>query len=193
MQHINLVDGRLLPPLRVLSGMRLATLALAGAMLVFGHWGFERLALARAMAAANAAEAPDANASTADGTDGLADLRERVAQREALRDLLAADHLPKQPELLLRAVIDALPPTLWLTEIDIARERAVRIGGGALDVGALDPFTERLAQVALLRGVPIHTLRLEPAEAQGAAQEAPPLRSWRFVLASGSAAAQGER
>jgi hypothetical protein len=50
-----------------------------------------------------------------------------------------------------------------------------------------------LAQVALLRGVPINTLRLEPAETQGKVQEQKnALRSWRFTLASG-AATQGEQ
>jgi hypothetical protein len=193
MQNINLVDARLLPPLRLVSGLRLATLAFAGALLVFGHWGFERLALARAMAAANAVDSNDANATNTDGNDGLAELRERVAQREALRDLLAADQLPQQPAVLLRAVIEALPPTLWLTEVDIARERTLRISGGVLNVAVLDPFTERLAQVALLRGVPINTVRLEPADAQGAAQETRVPRSWRFMLASGSAAAEGAK
>jgi hypothetical protein len=193
MQNINLVEARLLPPLRVVSGLRLATLVLAGALLVFGHWGFERLALARSMAAANAADSTDSNTTNTDGNDGLADLRERVAQREALRDLLAADQLPQQPAVLLLAVIEALPATLWLTEIDIARERTLRISGGALAVSALDPFTERLAQVALLRGVPINTVRLEPADTQGEAQEARAPRSWRFTLASGSAAAEGAK
>lgn len=192
MQHINLVDARLLPPRRLVSGQRLATLALTGALLVIGHWGFERLALSRAMAAAHAGAAPDADTPAADSNDGLDALRERVAQRAALRDLLAADGLPTQPALLLRAVIDALPPTVWLTEVEIARERALRISGGSLDVSALDPLAERLAQVAPLRGVPIHTLRLEPADTQGEAQEHAP-RSWRFVLGSGSASMQVER
>jgi Tfp pilus assembly protein PilN len=194
MQDINLVEARLLPPLRVVSGLRLATMAVAGALLVLGHWGFERFALARAMAAANATEAPDTSASNAGGNDGLGELRERVAQREALRDLLAADHLPQHPAVLLRAVVEALPGSVWLTEIDIARERALRISGGALDVAALDPFTERLAQVALLRGVPISTLRLEPSQAEGEARERQhALRSWQFTLASGAAAVPGER
>lgn len=188
MQHINLVEARLLPPLRLLSGLRLATLIAAGALLVFGHWGFERVALSRALAMDSTAEQADTNHRSVAAKDGLADLRERVAQREALRDLLAADHLPQQPAALLRSVIDALPQTLWLTEVEVARERALRIAGGALDAAALNSFAAALAQVPSLRGMPVHTVRLEPAGKDG---DAP--AGWRFVLASGSVATQAER
>lgn len=176
MQQINLIDPRLLPPQRLLSGQRIASLALAGLLLVCGHWGIERAALARAMAAS--APEPTVGAPAADSERALDELRERVAKREALRDLLASDRLPPDPAALLRALFDALPPTIWLTEVEVARERSVRIAGGALEVGALDPFAARLASIAALRGIPIHTLRLEPA-AEGAG-----LRSWHFVLAS---------
>jgi hypothetical protein len=189
MQQINLVDASLLPPLRLASGQRLAALCLAGAALVCGHWAIERAALARALAATGAEEPTDA-APAADAGDGLNELRERVAQRQALRDLLASDHLPNNPAALLRAVFDAMPPTLWLTEVDVARERTLRISGGALDVNALDRFAERLATIAALRGVPIHTLRLEPAEKPADAAEPAP-RSWTFTLASRPAGSAG--
>jgi hypothetical protein len=181
MQNINLVETRLLPPVQAVSGVRIASLSLVGALGVCGHWGVERAALARAMAAANGAESAEA-APAVDVETGLTELRERVAQREALRDLLATDQLPRDPAALLRAVFDALPPTLWLTEVELARERTLRISGGTLDVAALNPFAERLAAIAALRGVPIQTLRLEPAEANGDAAEAGP-RSWNFVVA----------
>jgi Tfp pilus assembly protein PilN len=118
----------------------------------------------------------------------LADLRERVAQREALRDLLAADQLPQEPAALLRSVIDALPQTLWLTEVEVARERALRIAGGALDAAALNNFATALAQVPALRGVPVHTVRLEPA-----AKDSDAPGGWRFVLSSTSATTLAEK
>jgi hypothetical protein len=189
MQQINLLDASLLPPLRLVSGGRLATLCLAGAALVCGHWAIERASLARALAATGT-EATTEPEPVANTGDGLNELRERVAQREALRDLLASDHLPNNPAALLRAVFDAMPPTLWLTEVDVARERTLRISGGALEVSALDPFAERLAAIAALRGVPIHTLRLQPAEAQADAAEPAP-RSWTFTLASRPAGSAG--
>jgi hypothetical protein len=189
MQQINLVDAGLLPPLRLISGARLAALCLAGAALVGGHWAVERAALARSLAAAGANETVDA-APDNQGNDGLNELRERVAQRSALRDLLEADHLPHNTAALLRAVFDALPPSLWLTDVELARERALRISGGTLDVGALDAFAHRLSAIAALRGVPIHTLRLEPADAQDETSE-PRARRWNFVLASRPAGSAG--
>lgn len=200
MQQINLIEARLLPPPRMVSGARLAGLTIAGALAVLGHWSYERIALARALAAVPGADAA-AQAAAPDTTEGvaaetsdeLAVRREQVAQREALRNLLAAEPLPEHPAALLQAVVAALPPTLWLTELELARERSLRIAGGALDAAALDQFAARLGRVDSLRGMPVATVRLEPI-APGAAAEgdetAPRTRTghgWRFVLASRSA------
>lgn len=192
MQHLNLIEARLLPPLRVVSGARLAGMVLAGAAIVLAHWGIERVALARALATATATEAADGSASAEPGSDDtLAPLRERVAQRQALRDLLAADALPREPASLLQAVIDALPPTLWLTEIELARERALRIAGGALDAAAFDEFAARLNRVPPLRGAPVRTVRLEPGEREANDEAGAALPAhWRFVLVTGGSGAQ---
>ena len=189
MQHINLIDPSLLPPQHVVSGSRLLSVALVGALLVFAHWSIERLALARALATAPT-ESTDGATPTNKANEDLAQLREQLAQREALRDLLASDHLPQQPAALLGAVVDALPPTLWLTDVELARDRALRIGGGALDTAALDRFAAALANVADLRGVPVHTVRLEPMERNG---QPHPSAGWRFMLANSAASTAGER
>ncbi|KAB2872469.1 MAG: hypothetical protein F9K36_12545, partial [Burkholderiaceae bacterium] len=57
MQQINLIEARLLPPPRMVSGARLAGLTIAGALAVLGHWSYERIALARALAAVPGADA----------------------------------------------------------------------------------------------------------------------------------------
>jgi hypothetical protein len=193
MQQINLIEARLLPPLRLLSGARLAAALLIGVASVLGHGLSERLALQRALAAAVTAESADtAQPAGVDDAASLAPLRARLAQRQALRDLLAAEPMPQDPARVLQTVIDALPPALWLSEVEVAPERTLRIAGGVLEPAAFDEFAQRLSRAAALRGSPVRSLRLEPGErADGAAEAVLPVH-WRFVLATGDTATQEE-
>jgi Tfp pilus assembly protein PilN len=191
MQHINLLDPRLLPVRHLLSGRRLATLAALGLVLAGTHLAIEQRRLSAAMAAAGlTAEPVDA----VDETQPDASLSARIVQRQALLDMLSkADELPRNSADTLRSVIAALPETVWLTEVDMVGRDGVRIAGGAIDPPSLRTFADRLSRIEPLRGVPIETLRLDPDVADDAEAVAAPPRL-RFVLASAShTAAEGTR
>ena len=194
MQHINLVDPSLLPPLRLLSGHRLLGLLALAVCAVAVHGGIERQRLAQAMALANAAapaasDAPQA-ATAAAATDASADLPTRIAQRQLLLQAMSGPAtLTRDAADVLQRVMGAVPDTLWLTELDLQGARGLRIAGGTLDPAALGVFAARLALTPALRGLPIETLRLsfeagdaEPGEGREDAPVATPHH--RFVLAN---------
>jgi hypothetical protein len=192
MQQINLVDPRLLPPQRTLSGATLVALVATATLAVTTHYLVERQWMTRLVAAAApstaTAAAPDANAGTPDATAALA---RQIAQREALRDLMVSRAEPPQDSAsLIQDLVAALPETLWLTEIDIAGARALRISGGALEPAALITFADRLARIPALHSLPIETVRLEPLpDERGDAGQPPARPAHRFVLASAAAPA----
>ena len=182
MQELNLIDPRLLPRRHLLSGARVLAVAVAGLLLAAVHYGVERQRLQDAMLAAGMTPQPEDATPPAD--DGDAEMQARIAQRQALHDMLSkADRLPRDSASTLRAVIQALPETIWLTEVDMVGAQGVRIAGGATDPVALRGFAERLAQVDVLRGMPIETLRVEP-EAVDDGGEGARRPAHRFVLAS---------
>jgi hypothetical protein len=192
MQHINLVDPSLLPPLRLLSGHRLLGLLALAACAVTVHGGIERQRLAQAMAQANAAApaASDSPQTAPAATSASADLQHRIAQRQLLLQAMSGPAvLTRDAADALQRVMGAVPDSLWLTELDLHGARGLRIAGGALDPAALGVFAERLALAPALRGLPIETLRLsyeagaaEPGEGHESAAVTPPHH--RFVLAN---------
>lgn len=196
MQQFNLIDPRLLPPPLILSGVRLAAVALLVVVALAVHTGQERQRLSRtlAQASAPAAGAGDAPAEGGEGAApeaGEAALQATIRQRRALRDLIAkADDRPADGASMMRSVIAALPPTVWLTEIDLRGRQGLRIAGGTLDPVSLRSLAERLSQIDALRGVAVETLRIEPSEEEAAGDSGlPPTHS--FVLASAAYLAAG--
>lgn len=195
MQHLNLVDERLLPPRPRPSGaVLLAGFGIAMTLVVL-HGAFERHRLAAAIAAAPEPAAEDIATPTPSQT--LLALQQRVAQRRALLDTLeTAQALPREPADTLEGVLAAVPDAAWLTEVDLQGARGLRIAGGVLEPAALLPLSRRLSQLPTLRGVPIGTLRLtrDAGSDAGAGDDAPPpLPSHRFVLASQDASEEGVR
>lgn len=197
MQHINLVDERLLPPRPRPSGAVLLGGFAAALCAVAVHGAIERQRLAAAIAGA-----PDTSAeevAPAAPSDALVALQQRVAQRRALLDALeAAQPLPRAPAEAIQGVLAAVPDTAWLTEVDLHGARGLRIAGGVLEPAALVPLARRLAQLPTLAGVPIGTVRLtyDPGtDAADAADEAAPARvpSHRFVLANLDSGSEGAR
>jgi|CXWL01.1.fsa_nt_gi hypothetical protein len=186
-QQINLIDAALLPAQQRLTPIALlATLGTAAALLV-AHFGWEQMALARALAVATA-NAPVAVEATP-GAEPDSAPADRQARREALRDLLRRQvAVPEGSALLLGEIIRALPDALWLTELEIGTQRSLRISGGAADTAGFGQFTARLTLIPALQGLPITTLRLEPRPLEGGAADAAPLPPAQlFVLASGPA------
>lgn len=182
MQELNLIDPRLLPRQHLLSGARVLAVAAVGLTFAAVHYGVERQRLQDAMHAAGMTPQVEAAATPAD--DGDAAMQARIAQRQALLEMLSkADRLPRDSASTLRAVIQSLPETIWLTEVDVVGTQGVRIAGGATDPAALRGFADRLAHVESLRGMPIETLRVEP-EGGDDTGEGARRAAHRFVLAS---------
>lgn len=182
MQELNLIDPRLLPRQHLLSGARVIAVAAIGLTLAAVHYAVERQRLQDAMHAAGMTPQVEETAPPAD--DGDAAMQARIAQRQALHEMLSkADRLPRDSASTLRAVIQALPETIWLTEVDVVGTQGVRIAGGATDPAALRGFADRLAHVESLRGMPIETLRVEP-EGGDDTGEGARRPAHRFVLAS---------
>ena len=191
MQNVNLLDRRLIPaePL-----VRSATaLAAFGVVLlgVLAHAGVERWISRSTLHAAQAPVAEPAAAAPAEVPASTAALRARLAEREALLHALRREtQMPVAPEQTLRAVVAALPETMWLSEVELSGARDLRISGGTLDPQALTEFARRLAAASALRGLGLQTVRLEPQTVVATQPDAPtPAPTHSFVLASKASAA----
>lgn len=190
MQNINLLDRRLLPAEPLVRAAPAIALLGACALVVLGHGLFEQQRLQRALAAvaeqtpAEAAVAPTG----ADPGSDVAQLRARLAIREALLAALKSETAqPADPARTVRHVVAALPETMWLTEVELHGARDMRIAGGTLDPMALAEFARRLAASEALRGLGLQTLRLEPEAHMAASGEGPAAPATHlFTLASQS-------
>ncbi len=197
MQHINLIDPRLVPqrqwlPVPALIGMGVVTAAVLGTHLTYETAAMKQVMAASAVpvAQAQAEGAPAAAAAASAAATESAGLQARIDTLEALRAGSRGQQLlPKDLTPTLNAVIASLNGKLWLTEIDVGAGGAVRISGGALDPRALTAMTERLSAVLALKGLPIRVLRIEPmkfeSDSGGDAATASAMpAAHRFVLAS---------
>lgn len=196
-QQINLIDAGLLPQRQRLPATTVLAVVASALTLVLAHFAWERVALARALAPlAQGEAAPPADPGDAGTATGLL-TAEQLARGEALRDLLRQQPtVPDGAAQLMEQIVQALPDALWLTELELGAARAVRISGGATDAASFGQFTTRLSSIALLQGVPIGTVRLEPHSAAAADTAADAsagseagAKAQLFVLASAVAAA----
>lgn len=166
-QQINLVDSTLLPKVERLPA-RAVAMVTAMAMATLGaHYGYERFMLNKTISLAKANDERIAAFTPSEGIDtvvGPLSARQRaVARDEALRDGLARlNDLPVGNSLMLSNLVAALPGSLWLKEIEFAGKGGVRIVGGATDPTALAEYSERLAKVPALKGLPVNVVTLEP-------------------------------
>jgi hypothetical protein len=190
-QQINLIDASLLPQRQRLRAATVLAVAGTGMALVLGHFAWERLALARALAALAQGEGEVQATAGEVGAGSAADQALQLARGEALRELLSRQpSVPAGSAQLMGQIVQSLPDTLWLTELELGAARAVRISGGTTDAAGFGQFTTRLGGIAALQGVPIGTVRLEPhatAATPGAAGSDAPAQL--FVLASAADAA----
>ncbi len=182
MQNVNLLDARVVPaatgvsqPMALLGAAALACAAVA----VGVHGSVEQRLLKQALAAQDQAQAQtqsaQANAVTSnpDGTGpagGIAagtptaqdTLRHTLAQREALLAALQRESPgPSHPAQTLNSVVQALPATVWLNELELRGQHHLRITGGTLDPHALAQYAHQLARAPSLRGTALKTVRLE--------------------------------
>ena len=186
-QQINLIDPSLQPPPQRLSpALLLVTLGL-GVSVVASHFVWEKMWLAHELAAATAS-APVEQEAGADVSASAPDTTalDRLAQREALRDLLRQQvAMPDGSATLIADILRVLPDQVWLTELELGAQRSLRISGGTLDTAGFGLLSTRLTSVAALQGIPLHTVRLQPQPTQGGDGEpAAAPQSQLFVLAS---------
>jgi len=193
-QQLNLLDPGLLPPKPWLTlGPVAAVVALAlGAVALHGLSARDALALALL--------APDATAeaSAESAADAEIEALQRQVQRNAQLLATLADPTRQAPDsaAVLAAVVQALPPTVWLTEVELSAPARLRISGGTLDLQALPLLGARLAAIDALRGQPVSTVRVEPRVVEAATEAsegqppaAPVLRAHLFTLVGGTPAA----
>lgn len=163
-QQINLLEPALRPMRRWGRDMLLAGAALAAAVLL--HHQFERMALARVLAASGAAPG---EATAAVDTE----LQERQARLQRddllLKTVAGLIDLPHDSARRLRVLIAALPPDAWLTEVEFSGARGVRIAGGALDALSVAEFARRLGREPAFKGLPVQVFALDARAAETAA------------------------
>ncbi len=203
MQNVNLLDARWVPaapraaqPLVVLG---VATLVLA-AVAVGAHGLHEQRALAQALAAqdhaATATQPTEAKAGdgAARNATEQAGLRKHLAQREALLAALQRERPgPSHPAQTLNSVLQALPATVWLNELELQGEQHLRITGGSLDPQALAHYAHQLSRAPSLRGTALKTVRLETATEPLTDLAAPDLAQGASTAARPPARLQGPR
>lgn len=188
MQHINLLDLRLLPkPQRLPAPWLFGVIAVALLGMV-GRYAHESAALRKVL---SSAAVPDAEVVTETETNGSststesAKLQRRIAALEALRSASMSQlHLPKAIGPTLDAIVASLPDSTWLTEIDIGAGSSLRITGGTVNVQALVALSQRLAQVATLKGTPIGVVHVAPWTSAGGEGATLAAAAHRFVIAS---------
>ena len=165
-QQINLIDSTLLPKVEHLPARAVAMFTAVAMAALGAHYGYERFLLNRTIALAKVNDERVAALNPSEDVDmaGPLSARQRaLARDEALRDGLARlNDLPVGNSLMLSSLIAALPGSLWLKEIEFAGKGGVRIVGGATDPTALAEYSDRLAKVPALQGVPVNVVTLEP-------------------------------
>lgn len=185
-QQVNLIDISLRPARQNLPPAALLAAVAAAGLLLTTHFAWEKWALARELALA---VAPVVVADSA--LDGAAQSQRaaRLVQREALRDLMRLQvSVAEGSAKLMGDIIRAMPEDMWLTELEVGASATLRLSGASADSASFSQFTSRLENIAALKSLPLHTVRLEPLVPEGAAaaQDQTTPTGRQFVLVSGT-------
>lgn len=176
-QQINLLDASLLVREDGLSARALLATLSCAALLVLGHYLYERSAWIRTLEQTATLTAPDPADADADGGDLSLQLAEAEAQlaarqqrQHAFSQLL---NPPREPVQRLQTLIALLSPSMWLREVEFAGVRGMRLVGSSLDSADLAGYTARLGLQAAFAGQTVQVLKIERRE-QGPSAAAPP-------------------
>ncbi|MES2886431.1 MAG: PilN domain-containing protein [Pseudomonadota bacterium] len=203
-QYINLVDAKLLKVRERLSGVVLLSVMAAGVTLVGLHYAVEKYRLQREVTAMATQSTLDEAATAPVGLPAaFLSKQEQLKREETLREALnQGGDLPGQSGALLSAVAQALPASMWLTDLQVLGAKTLVIAGGSLERPALASFAQRLEASDALKGTPIGIVQFEPRagrndggdgagasddalqEARDDAAAAPVVTHYSFTLAS---------
>ncbi len=193
--QINLVDPGLLPEVQHLSGKRVLLVVSCALALLTAHYSYERVQLSKTMALSTKNDASvDPLLTGATTSSDLALLQTQLMRDELLREGLSKlTDLPVGNADMLASVIDALPDSLWLKELEFVGKRGVRIRGGTTNPAGLTEFSAKLSKVAALGGLPVQVVSLAPElenqadaplDAASAPAKPPELNRFAFELAT---------
>lgn len=166
--QVNLVDPALLRKPERLTRNHLLTMIGISTMAVASHAAVEQAQLSRELGKLASSPAAAAAQSTEASSNSLLppqllSLQEQVTRGEALRSALAQiGDLPDDAGAVLKAVIDALPPSIWLTELQVLGDKSLLISGGTLERSALATFSKQLEANTTLSGTPITKIEIAP-------------------------------
>lgn len=195
-QQINLLDTALLPPRDWCNARFIVGTGALWVALVGGQWIYEKQALTTLLTASAPVESTDADTPAIDAE--ITELSTQLTGGEALlRTAGGLTELPQESAARVQALIDAMPPNLWLDEVEFGANQRVRISGGVGDAAGLAAFSQRLGASAAYNGLPLRVVALAPRATDApespdtsATLKAPPMNTaFQFVLASTDAAA----
>lgn len=166
-QQINLIDASLQASQDKVTG-KLVVSCLAGfGLLVFGHYVFEQVAWQRMVAQTAALEAANAanEASAGEVSDPqaaeLAALEAKFADRQRLRETIAAlMDPPHEPAKRLQDVISHLPHSVWLRNISFSGANGLTITGCAIEGEDLAFYSTRLGALPRFKQLPLYLVQL---------------------------------
>jgi hypothetical protein len=201
-QQINLLEPSLLPKRDWFNGKNIVVGVAAAVALLSAHWAFEAVSMKRVMALATPAPGaadPAAPLVSVDELDReLSEGQSRLTRGELLMQAVASlTDLPTDNAARMMWVVNALPETAWLSEVEFTGRRGVRIVGGALAANDLAGFSNRLGANPAFRDVPVQTFLLraqgDDAQAQGQPMSPDggvPVPHYGFIVSSVATQAQ---
>jgi hypothetical protein len=193
MQHLNLLDARLLPAKRWLTASVIVPAIASAICATLLHAVNVRDDLRLVLLSGSAAV--DAPAEIEPSAEHRA-LQTQHAQTQALvKALSQKTDLPDRPADTLRRLIQALPDEAWLSDVEIGPQGGLRVSGGILDTTQLPRYAQSLAQGAGVQGRPVEVLRLRPRETAAEdsdAESAPATRALPAQLFTLATAGGGE-
>jgi hypothetical protein len=181
MQHLNLLDARLLPPKRWLTASIIVPVVAAAIGATFLHAVHVRDDLRLVLLSGSA---PVDSPTEIEPSAEHRALQTRHAQTQALvKALSQTTALPDRPADTLRRLIQALPEQAWLSEVEIGPQGSLKVSGGILDSTQLPRYAQSLALSAGVQGRPVEVLRLRPRETGAEASDAQSAQATRALPA----------
>lgn len=174
-QQINLIDGGAQGGRDWLNGLVLLAVSATACAAVAAHYGYEYRAWQQLLAIPSA---PDEAAADPVANDPLS-LQLQLAEAE----LAGGERLQQAVSLLvdaprntaqrLASLVAAMPPSMWLKEVEFVGAQGLRISGAALRSEDLSAYSAKLSATPAFAGLPVHVLAVDHRAAKAAPMAAP--------------------